>query len=68
MLHSIKHIAKKYSELSSKRNDKKLFSEDDFIQFAETNKEEYSLIEDGDDFLIGTWYFNDLVSKYRNTL
>ena len=34
MQHSIKEIAKVYSEISEKRKDKKLFKFDDFINFA----------------------------------
>ena len=34
MQHSVKWIAKNYSEISSKRKDKKLFKFDDFISNA----------------------------------
>ena len=68
MQHSVNEIAKRYSEISEKRNDKKLFKMDDFISFAKENKVKYSLIEHGDDLLVSTWYSNDLINDYRNTL
>jgi hypothetical protein len=68
MQHSIKEIAKRYSELSNKRKDKKRFVEHDFIQFAKDNKNKYSIIENEDDLLVSTWYSNDLIEDYRNTL
>ena len=68
MQHSIKAIAKVYSELSEKRNDEKLFNMDNFISFAKENKVKYSLIENGDDLLVSSWHSNDLINDYRNTL
>ena len=68
MQHSVKEIAKRYSEISTKRKDKKLFKFDDFINFAKENKKRYSLIENGDDFLVSTWYSDDLIEDYRQTL
>lgn len=68
MQHSVKEIAKRYSEISAKRKDKKLFKFDDFINFAKENKKKYSLIENDDDFLVSTWYSNDLIEDYRRTL
>lgn len=68
MQHSVKDIAEKYSELSRKRNDKNLFISEDFIRFAQDNKEKYSLIENGDDLLVSTWYSNDLIDSYINKL
>jgi fermentation-respiration switch protein FrsA (DUF1100 family) len=68
MQHSVKYIAEKYSEFSRKRNDKNLFIAEDFIRFAQDNKEKYSLIENGDDLLVSTWYSNDLIEAYRNKL
>lgn len=68
MQHSVKYIAEKYSELSRKRKDKNLFIAEDFIRFAQENKEKYSLIENGDDLLVSTWYSNDLINSYRNKL
>lgn len=37
MQHSVKYIAEKYSEISSKRGDKNLFIKEDFIRFAQEN-------------------------------
>ena len=68
MQHSVKEIGERYSEISLKRNDKKLFKFDDFIKFAQENKKKYSLIENGVDLLVSTWYSDDLIEDYRNTL
>ena len=68
MKHSVKEIGKRYSEISMKRKDKKLFKFDDFINFACENKKKYSLIENGEDLLVSTWYSNDLIEDYRKTL
>jgi hypothetical protein len=68
MQHSVKEIAKRYSELSDKRKDKKRFVESAFIQFANDNKKKYSLIENGDDLLVNTWHSNELIEDYRKSL
>lgn len=68
MQHSIKWIAKEYSEISERRKDEKRFIESDFIQFAKDNKSKYSIIENGDDLLVSTWYSGDLIKDYQNTL
>jgi hypothetical protein len=68
MQHSVKEIANRYSELSNKRKDKKRFLESDFIQFANDNKKKYSIIENGDDLLVSTWYSDELIEDYRKTL
>jgi hypothetical protein len=68
MQHSVKYIAKKYSELSNMRKDILRFSEDDFINFAKLHNKKYSLIENGDDFLVSTWYSDDLINDYRKTI
>ena len=68
MNHPIKEIAKRYSELSDLRKDKKRFVGSDFIQFAKDNKNKYYLIEDGDDLLVSTWHSNDLIEDYQKTL
>jgi hypothetical protein len=68
MQHSVKEIGKRYSEISNKRKDKKLFKFEDFINFAWENKKKYSLIENGQDLLVSTWYSDDLIEDYRNTL
>ena len=68
MEHSVKEIAKKYSELSDLRKDKKRFVESNFIQFAKDNQRKYSIIENGDDLMVSTWYSNDLIEDYRKTL
>jgi hypothetical protein len=68
MQHSVKEIAKSYSEISDRRKDVKRFVESAFIQFANDNKKKYSLIKNGDDLLVGTWYSNELIGDYRKTL
>lgn len=68
MEHSVNEIANRYSELSEKRKDKKLFKKDDFIQFAKDNKNKFSLIENGNDLLVSTWYSDELINGYRKTL
>lgn len=68
MQHSVKEIAKNYSRISYKRGDKKLFNYEEFLRFAYENKLKYSLIENGDDLLVSTWYSNNLINDYRNTL
>jgi hypothetical protein len=68
MEHSVKEIAKRYSELSEMRKDKKRFNESNFIQFAKDNKNKYSIIENGNDLLVSTWYSDDLIEDYRKTL
>lgn len=68
MQHSIKNIAEKYSEISEKRKDKKLFIKDDFINFAKNNIKKYSLIEIENDLLVSTWDSDNLIEDYRKTL
>jgi hypothetical protein len=68
MQHSVKEIAKRYSELSDLRKDKKRFVESNFIQFAKDNQRKYSLIESGDDLMVSTWYSDELIEDYRKTL
>jgi|688.fasta_scaffold319137_3 hypothetical protein len=68
MQHSVREIAKRYSELSDLRKDKKRFVESNFIQFAKDNQRKYSIIENGDDLMVSTWYSNDLIEDYRKTL
>lgn len=68
MQHSVKEIGKRYAELSDMRQDKERFKSKEFFEFAEKNKGKYRLIENGDDLLVGTWYSNDLIEDYRQTL
>lgn len=68
MEHSVKEIGRRYSKLSSKRNDKKLFDYDSFIKFANDNINKYSLIETDTDLLVRTWDCNDLIDDYRKSL
>ena len=68
MQHSVKEIGKMYSELSIRRKDEKLFKFDDFINFAKKNKKKYSLIEYGEDLLVSTWYSDELIQDYIQTI
>jgi hypothetical protein len=68
MQHSVNDIGKRYSALSEKRKDEKLFKLDGFLSFAKENKSKYSLIEHGDDLLVSSWYSSDLIDDYRKTL
>ena len=68
MQHSVKEIGKRYSEISNKRKDKKLFKFEDFINFARENKKKYSLIENGQDLLVSSWYSDNLIEDYKTFL
>lgn len=68
MQHSIKFVGKNYEEISIMRKDKNQFNAVDFFNFAKENKEKYSIIENGDDLLVSTWYSNELIAAYRSTL
>lgn len=67
MQHSINEIANRYSRISKKRGDNPLFIADDFINFAKVNKKIYSLIDNGNDMLVSTWYSNDLINDYKKS-
>jgi len=68
MQHSIIFVGKNYEEISIMRKDKNQFNAVDFFNFAKENKEKYSIIENGDDLLVSTWYSNELIAAYRSTL
>jgi hypothetical protein len=68
MQHSIKYIGKNYEEISIMRKDKNQFNAVDFFKFTKENKEKYSIIENGDDLIVGSWYCSDLLDAYRSTL
>ena len=68
MQHSIKYIGKTHEEISIMRKDKNQFNSVDFFNFAKENKEKYSIIENGDDLIVSTWYSNELIDAYRSTL
>jgi len=68
MQHSVKEIAKQYSRLSDMRMDIKRFDEINFITFAKNNIKKYSLIQNGDDLLVSTWYSDSLIDDYRETI
>jgi hypothetical protein len=68
MQHSIKYIGENYSNLSNLRKDEKRFNKDSFFDYASNNKDKYHLIDNGDDLLVSTWYSDDLIRDYKNTL
>ena len=57
-----------YSNLSKLRRDDKPFDENDFIQYAKENVKKYSLVENGDDLLVSTWFSDRLIDDYRRTI
>ncbi len=68
MQHSVKNIAHNYEEVSVMRKDKKQFNSNDFFNFVNENKKKYSIIENGDDLLVSTWYSDDLIKDYKLTI
>lgn len=68
MQHSIKEIGKRYQSLSDKRKDKLRFNALDFYSFALNNKMKHSIIENGDDLLVSTWYSDELIEDYKKTI
>jgi hypothetical protein len=68
MQHSINDIGERYSKISLKRGDKNLFIKEDFIRFAQAKRENYHLIDNGDDLLVSSWYSNDLINDYRELI
>jgi gamma-glutamyl-gamma-aminobutyrate hydrolase PuuD len=68
MQHSIKEIAKRYSEISKRRNDRKQFNQEDFIQFASNNQHKYNLEKVGNDLFVSTLDSDDLINDYRKTI
>ena len=68
MQHSIKQIAKMYSNLSNLREEKKKFDADDFIRFAKKYEKKYQIVEVDDDFLISTWNSDRLIDDYKRTI
>ena len=68
MQHSVNEIGKRYAELSDLRKDEKRFNEINFINFAKSNSKKYSLVTNGDDLLVGTWYSTELIEDYRKSL
>jgi hypothetical protein len=64
----VKYIGKSHQELSDLRKDKKRFNASDFFEFAKKQKGKYSLVENGDDLLVSTWFSNDLIEDYKKTI
>lgn len=68
MQHSVKFIGDNYEKLSISRKDKKQFNANNFFQFAKGNKSKYSIIENGEDLLVSTWYSDSLIKDYQSTI
>lgn len=68
MQHSVKQIGDNYQEFSVMRKDKNQFSSSDFFQFAKNNIKKYSLIENGEDLLVSTFFSDELISDYKLTI
>lgn len=68
MIHSIKRIGEEYEHLSNLRKDEKRFTLEKFLNFAKDNKSLYFLIEERDDFLVSTWYADNLINDFRKSL
>lgn len=67
MQHSVKEIGEKYQTLYEKRGIN--FNSSNFYQFALNNQNTYSLIKTfNNDFLVSTWYVDNLIADYRKTL
>ena len=64
----VKHIGKTLEEFSVARKENPAFNTKDFFEFAQKNKNKYALIKTNDDLLVSTWYYDDLVRDYQNTL
>lgn len=68
MQHSVKNIGDNYEKISIMRKDENQFSSNDFFQYAKNNMKEYSIIENGEDLLVSTWYSGSLISDYQSTI
>jgi hypothetical protein len=64
----MQHSVKEYQQLSEMRKDKKMFSKEGFFMFAKEHNKKYSIIENGNDLLVSTWYSGDLIEDYKKTL
>lgn len=66
MQHSIRFIGSEYERISTLRQDNPVFSAEKFFQFAKDNQNKYSIIENGDDLLVSTWYSDNLIKDFKN--
>jgi hypothetical protein len=67
MQHSVKSIAKNYHELYAMRNESHKFNYRGFLNFAEENMKKYSIVMNGDDLLVSSWYSGELIWDYLET-
>lgn len=68
MQHSVKYIGDNHEQLSIMRKDEKRFNANDFFQYSSENRNKYSIIENGDDLLVSTWYSDSLIKDYQSTI
>lgn len=68
MQHSVKYIGDNYEKLSIMRKDKNQFVANDFFQYTKNNMKKYSIIENGEDLLVSTWYSDILIKDYQSTI
>jgi hypothetical protein len=68
MLHSVKQIAENHSKYSELRKDEILFSKDHFFQYAKDHFKKYQLEWHLGDLLVSTFFSDDLVAGYKQTL
>lgn len=68
MQHSVKTIGQSYEELSRMRGDIHLFTAEEFFKFALENKSRYSIVDNGGDLLVSTWYSGDLIESFRKSI
>lgn len=64
MQHSIKEIGNTYEILYLKRKEEHTFISKQFFEFAQTNRKKYSLVDNGDDLLVSSWYSDHLIDDY----
>ena len=68
MQHSVKGIGENYEALSTMRNEKIKFNAEEFFQFAKNNLKKYSIVENGNDLLVSTWYSDSLIADYQKSI
>lgn len=64
MQHSVKQIGSNYEHFSILRKEKPQFNKQHFFEFAKLNMKKYSIIVNGDDLLVSSWYSDSLMNDY----
>lgn len=65
MQHSILNIGRQYEQISLLRKDPKPFAAQDFFEFSQNNQTKYSIIRNGADLFVSTWFCDALINDYR---